>query len=48
MLNLLKIIKKFILEIAADYLVMAAWLTYLKSDYCYQKMKMNEEYTRSS
>ena len=33
------------LEIAADYLVMAAWLTYLKSRLLLPKEEMTEEYT---
>ena len=33
------------LEIAADYLVMAAWLTYLKSRLLLPKDETNEEYT---
>ena len=37
--------KKLHLEIAADYLVMASWLTYLKSRFLLPKDKLEDEHT---
>ena len=37
--------KKIHLEIAADYLVMAAWLTYLKSRFLLPKEEKSDDYT---
>ena len=37
--------KELHLEIAADYLVMASWLTYLKSRFLLPKDKLEDEHT---
>ena len=44
-LNFINNYKNIHLEIAADYLVMAAWLTYLKSRLLLPKEKIEEEHT---